>query len=191
MTSSSSCRPRSRSTFRGRQWLLGARADERHRSRDRPRHDQLGRRRRGPVHRPDGALIYVRNHGYRHGPREVIERLAGEAAPELSALDGRFRTPNRLGLPIDGGLPMERSDEGRHRCKKNGDSEQDEPCLAEGAHTQSSKRAEGKKSAATATECANWTYDSKAVTSMKRDADRSVRSQRTSCVCPFVFSELD
>jgi hypothetical protein len=24
----------------------------------------------------DGALIYVRNHGYRHGPREVLERLA-------------------------------------------------------------------------------------------------------------------
>ena len=25
----------------------------------------------------DGALIYVRNRGYRHGPREVLERLAG------------------------------------------------------------------------------------------------------------------
>jgi hypothetical protein len=24
----------------------------------------------------DGALIYVKNHGYRHGPREVLERLA-------------------------------------------------------------------------------------------------------------------
>jgi hypothetical protein len=24
----------------------------------------------------DGALIYVRNRGYRHGPREVLERLA-------------------------------------------------------------------------------------------------------------------
>ena len=28
----------------------------------------------------DGALIYVRNRGYRHGPREILERLAaGEA----------------------------------------------------------------------------------------------------------------
>ena len=24
----------------------------------------------------DGALIYVRNHGYRHGPRDILERLA-------------------------------------------------------------------------------------------------------------------
>lgn len=24
----------------------------------------------------DGALIYVNNHGYRHGPKEVVERLA-------------------------------------------------------------------------------------------------------------------
>lgn len=24
----------------------------------------------------DGALIYVRNRGYRHGPREILERLA-------------------------------------------------------------------------------------------------------------------
>lgn len=24
----------------------------------------------------DGALIYVRNHGYRHGPKEVLEKLA-------------------------------------------------------------------------------------------------------------------
>jgi hypothetical protein len=25
----------------------------------------------------DGALLYVRNKGYRHGPKEVIERIAG------------------------------------------------------------------------------------------------------------------
>ena len=24
----------------------------------------------------DGALIYVRNHGYRHGPRDILEKLA-------------------------------------------------------------------------------------------------------------------
>ena len=33
----------------------------------------------------DGALVYVRNRGYRHGPREAIERLArGEAVDPAS-----------------------------------------------------------------------------------------------------------
>ncbi|MGH8765624.1 MAG: DUF3237 domain-containing protein [Burkholderiales bacterium] len=33
----------------------------------------------------DGALIYVNNQGYRHGPKEVIERMAGgeEVDPSL------------------------------------------------------------------------------------------------------------
>lgn len=55
----------------------------------------------------DGALIYVRNHGYRHGPPEVIERLArGEAldpalyymrtTPWLETGDARYAWLNRL-----------------------------------------------------------------------------------------------
>jgi hypothetical protein len=55
----------------------------------------------------DGALIYVRNRGYRHGPREVIERLAAgeEVRPELYYMrttplfetgDARYAWLNRI-----------------------------------------------------------------------------------------------
>ena len=55
----------------------------------------------------DGALIYVENRGYRHGPREVIERLArGEevdpalyymrTAPWFETADARYGWMNRI-----------------------------------------------------------------------------------------------
>ncbi len=55
----------------------------------------------------DGALIYVRNRGYRHGPREVLERLsAGEnvdpalyymrTTPLFETGDGRYAWLNRI-----------------------------------------------------------------------------------------------
>lgn len=55
----------------------------------------------------DGALIYVRNRGYRHGPREVLERLAaGESVdpdlyymrttPVFETGDARYAWLNRM-----------------------------------------------------------------------------------------------
>jgi hypothetical protein len=55
----------------------------------------------------DGALIYVRNRGYRHGPREVLERLAaGEdvdpalyymrTTPLFESGDERYAWLNRI-----------------------------------------------------------------------------------------------
>ena len=55
----------------------------------------------------DGALIYVRNHGYRHGPAEVLKKLAaGEdvdpalyymrTAPLFETGDSRYAWLNRL-----------------------------------------------------------------------------------------------
>lgn len=55
----------------------------------------------------DGALIYVQNRGYRHGPREVIERLAhGEdvdpalyymrTTPWFETSDARYAWLNRV-----------------------------------------------------------------------------------------------
>ena len=55
----------------------------------------------------DGALIYVRNHGYRHGPADVLKRLAaGEevdpasyymrTAPLFETGDPRYVWLNRL-----------------------------------------------------------------------------------------------
>jgi hypothetical protein len=55
----------------------------------------------------DGALIYVRNHGYRHGPAEVLKKLAaGEdvdpslyymrTAPLFETGDPRYAWLNRL-----------------------------------------------------------------------------------------------
>jgi hypothetical protein len=55
----------------------------------------------------DGALIYVRNHGYRHGPAEVLKKLAaGEdvdpslyymrTAPLFETGDARYAWLNRL-----------------------------------------------------------------------------------------------
>ena len=55
----------------------------------------------------DGALIYVRNHGYRHGPADVLKRLAaGEdvdpslyymrTAPLFETGDPRYAWLNRL-----------------------------------------------------------------------------------------------
>jgi len=55
----------------------------------------------------DGALIYVRNRGYRHGPAEVLERLAaGEkvepelyymrTAPLFETGDARYAWLNRM-----------------------------------------------------------------------------------------------
>lgn len=55
----------------------------------------------------DGALIYVRNRGYRHGPREVLERLsAGEnvdpalyymrTTPLFETGDERYAWLNRI-----------------------------------------------------------------------------------------------
>jgi hypothetical protein len=55
----------------------------------------------------DGALIYVENRGYRHGPREVIERLArGEdvdpalyymrTTPWFETSDARYAWLNRI-----------------------------------------------------------------------------------------------
>jgi hypothetical protein len=55
----------------------------------------------------DGVLIYVRNRGYRHGPREVLERLsAGEdvdpalyymrTTPLFETGDGRYAWLNRI-----------------------------------------------------------------------------------------------
>ena len=55
----------------------------------------------------DGALIYVRNHGYRHGPADVIRKLgAGEAVdpslyymrttPLFETGDARYAWLNRL-----------------------------------------------------------------------------------------------
>jgi len=42
----------------------------------------------------DGALIYVRNHGYRHGPREVLARLA--AGEEVAPAEYYMRTTPRF-----------------------------------------------------------------------------------------------
>ena len=55
----------------------------------------------------DGALIYVRNHGYRHGPADVLEKLAaGEdvdpslyymrTAPLFETGDARYAWLNRM-----------------------------------------------------------------------------------------------
>jgi hypothetical protein len=55
----------------------------------------------------DGALIYVRNHGYRHGPAEVLKKLAAgkEVDPSLYYMrttplfetgDARYAWLNRL-----------------------------------------------------------------------------------------------
>lgn len=55
----------------------------------------------------DGALIYVRNHGYRHGPAEVLERLSSgqevdpslyymRTTPLFEAGDARYAWLNRL-----------------------------------------------------------------------------------------------
>jgi hypothetical protein len=55
----------------------------------------------------DGALIYVRNHGYRHGPAEVLQKLAAgeEVDPSLYYMrttplfetgDARYAWLNRL-----------------------------------------------------------------------------------------------
>ena len=55
----------------------------------------------------DGALIYVRNHGYRHGPADVIRKLAaGEAVdpalyymrttPLFETADARYAWLNRM-----------------------------------------------------------------------------------------------
>jgi hypothetical protein len=55
----------------------------------------------------DGALIYVRNHGYRHGPAEVLEKLSSgkEVDPSLYYMrttplfetgDARYAWLNRL-----------------------------------------------------------------------------------------------
>jgi len=55
----------------------------------------------------DGALIYVRNHGYRHGPADVLKRLASgeEVDPSLYYMrttplfetgDARYAWLNRL-----------------------------------------------------------------------------------------------
>jgi hypothetical protein len=55
----------------------------------------------------DGALIYVRNRGYRHGPGEVIQRLArGEnvdpslyymrTTPSFETGDARYAWLNRI-----------------------------------------------------------------------------------------------
>jgi len=55
----------------------------------------------------DGALIYVRNHGYRHGPADVLKKLAaGEdvdpslyymrTAPLFETGDARYAWLNRL-----------------------------------------------------------------------------------------------
>ena len=55
----------------------------------------------------DGALIYVRNHGYRHGPTEVLKRLAaGESvdpslyymrtSPLFETGDPRYAWLNRI-----------------------------------------------------------------------------------------------
>jgi Protein of unknown function (DUF3237) len=55
----------------------------------------------------DGALIYVRNHGYRHGPAEVLKKLAaGEnvdpslyymrATPRFETGDARYAWLNRI-----------------------------------------------------------------------------------------------
>jgi hypothetical protein len=55
----------------------------------------------------DGALIYVRNRGYRHGPREVLEKLAtGEnvdphlyymrTTPLFETADRRYAWLNRM-----------------------------------------------------------------------------------------------
>ena len=55
----------------------------------------------------DGALVYVENRGYRHGPREVIERLArGEevdpalycmrTTPWFETSDARYSWLNRI-----------------------------------------------------------------------------------------------
>lgn len=55
----------------------------------------------------DGALIYVRNHGYRHGPAEVLQKLArGEAVdpalyymrttPRFETGDARYSWLNRI-----------------------------------------------------------------------------------------------
>jgi hypothetical protein len=55
----------------------------------------------------DGALIYVRNHGYRHGPADVLKKLAaGEdvdpalyymrTSPLFETGDARYAWLNRL-----------------------------------------------------------------------------------------------
>ena len=55
----------------------------------------------------DGALIYVRNRGYRHGPAEVIEQLAAgrevdpasyymRSTPLFETADARYAWLNRL-----------------------------------------------------------------------------------------------
>jgi hypothetical protein len=55
----------------------------------------------------DGALVYVRNHGYRHGPAEVLQKLAAgeEVDPSLYYMrttplfetgDARYAWLNRL-----------------------------------------------------------------------------------------------
>ena len=55
----------------------------------------------------DGALVYVRNHGYRHGPEEVLKRLAaGEnidparyymrTTPLFETGDARYAWLNRI-----------------------------------------------------------------------------------------------
>lgn len=55
----------------------------------------------------DGALIYVRNHGYRHGPHEVLERLAAgddvdpalyymRTTPLFESGDERYAWLNRI-----------------------------------------------------------------------------------------------
>ena len=55
----------------------------------------------------DGALIYVRNHGYRHGPADVLQKLAaGEdvdpalyymrTSPLFETGDARYSWLNRL-----------------------------------------------------------------------------------------------
>jgi hypothetical protein len=55
----------------------------------------------------DGALIYVRNRGYRHGPRDILDRLAaGESVdpslyymrttPLFETGDARYAWLNRM-----------------------------------------------------------------------------------------------
>ena len=55
----------------------------------------------------DGALIYVRNHGYRHGPADVLKKLAGgedvdpslyymRTTPLFETGDARYAWLNRL-----------------------------------------------------------------------------------------------
>jgi hypothetical protein len=55
----------------------------------------------------DGALIYVHNHGYRHGPAPIIEKLASgqdvdpslyymRTAPRFETGDARYAWLNRM-----------------------------------------------------------------------------------------------